>query len=103
MTELQRRYIAWSIDTFVGAGRPYLPGFVVNNFFWDFEHRFIYDRATLRHALEAAGFAEVEEWPVGESGDPQLRGLERHMRSAAEFNAYETMALEATRPTFHRM
>ena len=41
---------------------------------------------------------DVEEWPVGESGDPRLAGLERHMRSAAEFNAYETMVLEARRP-----
>ena len=64
----------------------------------NFEHRFVYDAATLRHALEAAGFVDVEQWPVGESGDERLAGLERHMRSAAEFNAYETLVLEARRP-----
>ncbi len=96
-SDLQRRYVRWSIDSFQGGEVPYLAGFVVNNFFRDWGHRFIYDVETLRHALESVGFVDVEEWPVGESGDPRLVGLERHMRSAAEFNAFETMVLEARR------
>ena len=55
----------------------------------------VYDDQTLRHSLETAGFVDVTEWPVGESDDPALVGLERHMRRAAEFNAYETLVLEA--------
>jgi predicted SAM-dependent methyltransferase len=98
LTDLQQRYLRWSIDTFVRDGDAYLPGFVLNNMFWNFEHRFVYDEATLGHALQAAGFVEVESWAVGESGDPRLVGLERHMRSVAEFNALETIALEARRP-----
>ena len=98
LTDLQRRYLRWSIDTFVQEADAYLPGFVLNNMFWNFAHRFVYDDATLRHALETVGFVDVEAWPVGESGDPRLAGLERHMRSAAEFNAVETMVLEARRP-----
>jgi predicted SAM-dependent methyltransferase len=97
-SDLQGRYIRWSIDSFQGGAVPYLPGFVVNNFFRDWGHQFIYDRQTLGHALESVGFVDVEEWPVGESGDQALVGLERHMRSAAEFNAFETMVLEARRP-----
>jgi predicted SAM-dependent methyltransferase len=95
-SELQRRYVRWSIDSFTEAD-AYLTGFVVNNMFRNFGHRFVYDAETLRHALDTAGFVEIEEWPVGESGDPQLAGLERHMRSAAEFNEYETLVLEARR------
>jgi predicted SAM-dependent methyltransferase len=97
-SDLQRRYIRWSIDSFQGGAVPNIAGFVVNNFFRDWGHEFIYDRETLRHALESVGFVDVEQWPVGESGDPRLVGLERHMRSAAEFNAFETMVLEARRP-----
>jgi predicted SAM-dependent methyltransferase len=97
-SELQRRYVRWSTDSFLGGVDAYLPGFVVNNFFRDWGHLFIYDGQTLRHALKSAGFVDVEEWPVGESGDPRLAGLERHMRSAAEFNEYETIVLEARRP-----
>jgi predicted SAM-dependent methyltransferase len=97
-SDLQRRYTRWSIDSFVEDADAYLPGFVLNNFFRDWGHRFIYDERTLRHALEAAGFVDIEEWPVGKSSYPELAGLERHMRSAAEFNEYETLVLEARRP-----
>jgi predicted SAM-dependent methyltransferase len=98
LTDLQRRYIRWSLQTFVRHADADLPGFVLNNFLRDWGHEFVYDTRTLRHALETVGFVDVTEWPVGESGDPRLVGLERHMRSAAEFNAYETMVLEARRP-----
>jgi predicted SAM-dependent methyltransferase len=97
LNDVQRRYIRWSIDSFVDDADAYLPGFVLNNMFRNFEHQFLYDRETLRHALASAGFVEIEEWPVGRSGEPQLAGLERHMRSAAEFNELETMVLEALR------
>jgi predicted SAM-dependent methyltransferase len=98
LDDVQRRYVRWSIDTFVGDTGAYLPGFVLNNFLRDWGHQFVYDRDTLRHALETAGFVDVEELPVGESGDPRLTGLERHLGEAPEFNAYETIILEARRP-----
>lgn len=97
-SDLQRRYIRWAIDSFLGGERAYLPGFVVNNFFYNWGHQFVYDLRTLREALEAAGFVDVEEFPIGRSGHPDLVGLERHMRSAAEFNEFETMVLEARKP-----
>jgi predicted SAM-dependent methyltransferase len=96
--DLERRYIRWSIESFVEDADGYLPGFVLNNMFRNFEHRFLYDKRTLPHALEAAGFVDIEERPVGQSDDERLVGLERHMRSAAEFNEFETMVFEARRP-----
>jgi len=98
LTDLQRRYIEWSLATFVPHADDQLPGFVLNNFLRDWGHEFVYDGQTLRHALATAGFVDVTEHGVGESDDPRLAGLERHMRRAAEFNAYETMVLEARRP-----
>ena len=95
LTDLQRRYTSWSVDVFVEDADVPLPGFVVNNMLRNFGHQFVYDEQTLRHALETAGFVDVKEWPVGQSDEPALTGLERHMRSAAEFNAYETLVLEA--------
>ena len=97
-TDLQRRYVRWSVESFQGDRVPGLAGFVVNNFFRDWGHEFIYDTQTLRHALETAGLVDVQERAVGESEHPELVGLERHMRSAAEFNAFETMVLEARQP-----
>ena len=97
-TDLQRRYVRWATDVFIPDAGAYLPGFVVNNFFRSWSHEFIYDEDTLRHALETVGFENVREWPVGESDDPALVGLERHMLSAADFNEYETMVLEGRKP-----
>jgi predicted SAM-dependent methyltransferase len=98
LSELQQRYLAWSTSSFIGDATAPLAGFVLNNMFHNFEHRFVYDDETLRETLRLAGFVEIQEWAVGESGDPMFVGLERHMRSAAEFNAYETLVLEAQKP-----
>jgi predicted SAM-dependent methyltransferase len=97
-TELQHRYLHWSIDAFAADADAYLPGFVLNNMFRNFGHEFVYDKETLANLLEFAGFVDVEEFRVGESNTPELRGRERHMRRAAEFNAYETLVLEARHP-----
>jgi predicted SAM-dependent methyltransferase len=98
LTELQGRYVRWATDTVVSEGDAPLPGFVVNNFFRSWGHRFVYDERTLRHALTAAGFVEIEECRVGESSRPELAGLERHLAEAPELNEYETFVLEARRP-----
>jgi predicted SAM-dependent methyltransferase len=89
--ELEKRYIRWSIDTFVPDADAYLPGFVLNNFLRDWGHRFVFDEATLRHALEASGFVEIERRSVGD--------LEHHgTMIPEEFNELETLVLEARRP-----
>jgi predicted SAM-dependent methyltransferase len=98
-TDLHRRYMQWAVETFVKDADEPLPGIVVNNFFRNWGHQFIYDRDTLRHALEAAGFGDVKECNVGESDEPALVGLERHGEMIPpEFNVFETLILEATRP-----
>jgi predicted SAM-dependent methyltransferase len=94
-SDVQLRYLRWARESFVEDADADLPGFVVNNFVRAWGHLFIYDTQTLRHALETAGFVDVEEHAVGESGDERLRGLERHIPEAAEFNEYETIVLEA--------
>jgi predicted SAM-dependent methyltransferase len=88
--ELPERYLRWAVDNLAPEADVPLPGVVINNFFRSWGHRFIYDPQTLRHALEEAGFVDVEERPVGE--------LEQHLSEAPEFNAYETFVLEARRP-----
>jgi predicted SAM-dependent methyltransferase len=97
LTDLEHRYMRWSIETFVKEADAVLPGFVLNNIFRNFGHQFVYDHQTLGHALETAGFVDIESWPTGRSGDERLVGLERHMRNVAEFNEFETLGLEARR------
>jgi predicted SAM-dependent methyltransferase len=97
LSEVQQRYLRWSVDEFVPDADAPLPGFVLNNFLRDWGHEFVYDPQTLRHALTSAGFVDLEELRVGESGDPRLAGLERHLSEAPELNEYETIVLEARR------
>lgn len=92
LTDLQRRYVEWATESFVPEADSALPGFVLNNFVRAWGHEFVYDRDTLTHALATAGFVDVEERRVGDSG------LEGHLAEAPEFNEYETLVLEARRP-----
>ncbi|MFL6228331.1 MAG: methyltransferase domain-containing protein, partial [Pyrinomonadaceae bacterium] len=50
-TDLQRRYVRWSVDNFTPDAGMYEESLVVNNFFRNWGHKFIYDEATLRAAL----------------------------------------------------
>jgi predicted SAM-dependent methyltransferase len=86
----QERYVRWAVETLEPETDAPLPGVAINNFFRSWGHRFIYDPATLRHALTEAGFFDVEERPIGE--------LEQHLAEQTEFNEYETFVLEARRP-----
>jgi len=88
--DLQERYVHWAVEALEPETDAPLPGVVINNFFRSWGHRFIYDPATLRHALTEAGFVDVEERPIGE--------LEQHLAEQTEFNEYETFVLEARRP-----
>jgi predicted SAM-dependent methyltransferase len=83
------RYVQWAVETLDPEVDVALPGVVINNFFRSWGHRFVYDPDTLRHALETAGFVNVEEVPLGE--------LERHLADTPEFRTLETFVLEAKR------
>ena len=63
-----------------------------------FAHKFQYDGAELHAALVAAGFVEVARHAVGESDDPELRGVENVERLPPRMLAVETMVLEARKP-----
>lgn len=102
----QRQYVRWAIaNHFSGALETdmrddrYRPSYVINNFFWDFGHYFVYDLETLVATLGAAGFLETVECTPGESAVQELRGLESHGALIGEqYNRFETMVVEARKP-----
>ncbi|MBI3876816.1 MAG: methyltransferase domain-containing protein [Verrucomicrobia bacterium] len=97
--EVHTNYIKATVDKHMTRIGIYKPAFVVNNFFWDFGHYFVYDPDTLRLALEKAGFTSVRQCEIGQSEDEQLRGIESHGHVIGEdLNRFETMVMEATRP-----
>lgn len=93
-----RDYVRWATDRFLHINY-YSACLVVNNFFYGFGYKFIYDPATLTWMLSRAGFSPVVSAKVGESTNPELRGLEGHGKYIPnEFNELETFVSEATKP-----
>jgi len=79
------------------------PAFAVNCMVRSWGHQFIYDRRTLEVAMAEAGFVNCRMQKVGESEDPNLRGLEQRDNdpNSKRQNAFETFVLEANRPQSH--
>jgi predicted SAM-dependent methyltransferase len=98
--ELQRRYLRFITDTFLPEAPAYDPVFVINNAFSNWGHRFLYDRATLKGAMERAGFVAISAATPGDSQDEHLRGVDGHGEfiDDEELNRFETMVLEGERP-----
>lgn len=98
--EIQQRYIKWIGDAYSPQGGACGAVFVINNAFYNWEHRFLYDPATLRDILGKAGFVDITRYPPGESDDEVLRGIEHHGKAIGdeEMNRFETMVLEGRRP-----
>lgn len=98
-SDCQQRYLTWSMETFAARLEVPRETFVINNFFRNWGHEFIYDYETLRLALTQAGFVNIRQVQVLESEDPILRGLEAHGHVIPpEFNRLETMVAEAAKP-----
>lgn len=95
------RYVGWIASTFprdVPAARP---AAVVNNLFYNWGHRFLYDFATLEEALEATGFVRVTACQLGKSDDAALDGVELHVGRTPldeEMSRFEALVVEAVRP-----
>jgi predicted SAM-dependent methyltransferase len=89
-TELQKRYIEWSSETFIRWAPKPSSAFVINNFVRDWGHKFIFDDSTLREALATAGFVEIKSRPLGP--------LENESRMPDGFLQLETLTLEAIKP-----
>jgi predicted SAM-dependent methyltransferase len=92
-----RDYVHWASKTFLGSSSD-SRAMVINNFFYGFGLRFIYDHETLAWALKQAGFSRVVETKIGESDHPELRAIEGHgLFIPPRFNQLETIVLEATK------
>lgn len=93
---MQQRYIEWISRNFIPEAPCNRESFVINNAFRNYGHKFLYDEATLRLAMESAGFKMITRYQPGESDSIELRGVESHGRDIGdeEINRYETMVLE---------
>lgn len=92
---IQEEYIKWAADTYFPHININSETFVINNFFYNWEHQFIYDFNVFKKTLENIGFVNVIRCQSGESNYKILNGLERHDTVIPKrFNYLETMVLE---------
>lgn len=94
-------YVRWIASTFPGDVPVESASIVVNNLFYNWGHRFLYDLTTLKTVLEETGFICVTAWEVGVSDDAVLRGVELHQGKSAsdeEMSRFEALVVEAMRP-----
>jgi hypothetical protein len=69
---------------------------VLNRLMRAWGHTYLYDEATLRKALTAAGFPHIVCCEPGESQHPELIGVDRHATQIGELaNRVESLILEA--------
>lgn len=92
-------YVAYAVRTYVPHAGPNVKAFVLNNFFYNWGHAFIFDRETLATVLTQAGFRDLSWHSPQESSRPELRNLETHGRliGSEKINAWQSMIVEATR------
>lgn len=89
-------YILWANSTFTKNSFPNNPVPVINNFFRDWGHQFIYDYETLKASLQSVGFINIRKVDIGKSEIPELNAVESHWKSIGEINNnIESMVIEA--------
>jgi predicted SAM-dependent methyltransferase len=95
-SDVEERYVEWAVGEFT----PYAHSsskslFVVNNFFYNFGHRFIYDKTLLERILLDVGFRVVKEMDILKSEENELTGLENDKKLPEGFLKLESMTFEA--------
>ena len=94
-TTLEERYFEHSFETYMPDAPGHTNAFFLNNFMRNWGHSFVYDRETLRLALELSGFKNIEECEFGNSAHVVLCNLENEKRLPPGFLELETMVFEA--------
>ena len=102
-TELNQAYMKWhfeknSPEIFEDFKDNLPPALLISNFMRLWGHKCLYDHSSIERCLSLAGFNKIQFCEVGESDHQDLRNLEHHQYVIpAQYNAMETMCLEATK------
>lgn len=97
--EIQLREIKRVVDMVYPDFKIYQDSFVINNFFRNWGHKFIYDYKLLKELLEKSGFMHAVACEVKKSEDKNFQNLEAHGRFISEeINRLQTFIIEAEKP-----
>jgi predicted SAM-dependent methyltransferase len=92
-------YVQYAVRTYVPHAIRNIKAFVLNNFFYNWGHAFIFDRDTLTTLLQNVGFKELSWHAPHESKHPELQRLEKHgqLIGSEEINAWQSMIVESVK------
>ena len=98
-TESERRFMTAQLKMVgLSVKEPERRLFIMNTYFRAWGHQFLYDRQTLKSALESVGFRDVRFLRHNESDDPELRNVERHIYViGSDIDEYVTMIVQASK------
>jgi predicted SAM-dependent methyltransferase len=93
------RYVEYAVRSYVPHATHNVKAFVLNNFFYNWGHAFIFDHETLATLLRDTGFTDLSWNPPHESDRPELQRLEKHgqLITSEEINAWQSMIIDATK------
>ena len=99
LSPTQLGYIRFTREQWMPDATSDEASFVINNMFYNYGHRFIYDERTLAASLAAAGFTAIVQGRTCKSDDPNFQDVDQHWKLVGrEFNDLESMVFEAARP-----
>lgn len=92
-------YVKYAVRSYVPYADTNVKAFVLNNFFYNWGHSFIFDKDTLATTLTQAGFRDLSWQQPHESRFLELRNLEKHgaLIGSERINAWQSMIVEAVK------
>ncbi len=102
--EIHKKYMSWAVGEIPALKEvknkfkdsTSLQTFVINNFFYNWEHKMIHDFNSCKEIMEYCGFSEINLNTTGKSKFMELNAIEMHGKIIPEeFNILETMVVEA--------
>lgn len=96
-TDIQKGYIKTNTEMFIKDAPYEADIIVINNFFKDWGHQFIYDEKALKRAFTDAGFINVKRFSLTESYREDLKNLAHEERYPEGFLKLESMVIEGVK------
>jgi predicted SAM-dependent methyltransferase len=96
-SKLATSYIEHMNGTFATHAPRHSASFVINTFFREWGHQFIYDDESLSALMREVGFEDIRRQELGMSEHAEFRSLENQERYPEGLLAFESIAFEGTK------
>ena len=99
--EINKKYLDWSFSKYIDnndisiVNKHSYPIYVINNFFHNWEHKFIHTPETITEIAKSCGFRNIESCTINQSNVQVFKGIESHFKDIPDWaNQLETFIVE---------